>query len=1220
VILQYLSNGTTDQASLFDQVSIMSRRHGVGIEVYDRRGTMVAWCGNSGPPHRQEILAALDGRLSSYVTPSPIYSELFVTTPVRVDGETIGAVLVRRTIEVNYPLDNKFISREGLADRLSQGLGVTVHFDFSRDADLRKDGRYASATLFGIDSSKVGVVTILRPAPSAYLDEVSNKFERFNGLLVALLIGVTFVTVSRRVTRYRSLLVRALAMTGLIWLARYALLWFDIPSLYFSSGIFDPGFYASKFGGGLSKSIGDLTLTALALVINILMAARYILSDVRFRSPWWYPKHGAIRVVVALGTTPLIFLLLRGFGTTIRSAVFDSTLNYNDPTVVVPSYELGLMIFTLFLISFCLIVVVVGLTSFILSLFSSKSLDTGLSKPAWIIVGFLFVVAAVVFEEMQAHPLVTIGYRILFGISILAFTYHLHRRAGRTQRISTLGNFLVCLGLATFFFYLQLGQDVQEKDRNRVEVFAGEVLRPVDSWFEFVVDEALQSFATDETVDVLRNDDPEEIDRLSLIRWAQSFVCREGYNCIFAVLDSAGRDISRFSIGSHGVLASEASYPRLLPGAKHIQVEDVGTGINAVKIYSGSVPILSSTSLLGHAIVIVSAGQQALFRGESPAILRSASQENLESFYRPITVSEFRNRVLFTSNNPSLSIGHRLPESVRVQLNNGDLTSLWAHETIGDQDYETFFIKRSTEGGGTVALSLPQLDLSSKLLNIVKMMVYYSLVTLAVLIGYLLVRWAKGRRYRFTFRDKLLIALLVTAILPVIIIAYYGKLSARERLMESTAKRIEQETTTVGLNILNLLDAHSDSVWAALSPRAVEQLASELGADFNFYVGNRLEISSSPELYEAGLLDRRVNGVAYSNVIVKGMRFYLETENIGLYQYAVGYSPLVDENQNIVGIVSVPTLYRQDELDKEVSKQNALIFLFAILIIATTFANRIAAPIHRLTQATKRVSRGDLDIDVRVPNADGEIGELIQSFEGMTKDLKLSRENLILYERELALKEMAKHVAHEIKNPLTPMKLSLQHLRQTYKDKVANFDQIFDDVSKTIIDQIETLSHIASEFSRFARMPKSELRPCDVNAVLGESIQLYEQEGRVRFDLDMQRDLPPVAADREELRRAFINVIRNGIQAMDEAGRMIVKTEKRSSDIVVTIRDFGAGMPEEIKGKLFQPNFSTKTEGMGLGLPIVKGTIDDLGGSISIDSIAGEGTTVTIVLPIASTP
>jgi nitrogen fixation/metabolism regulation signal transduction histidine kinase len=329
----------------------------------------------------------------------------------------------------------------------------------------------------------------------------------------------------------------------------------------------------------------------------------------------------------------------------------------------------------------------------------------------------------------------------------------------------------------------------------------------------------------------------------------------------------------------------------------------------------------------------------------------------------------------------------------------------------------------------------------------------------------------------------------------------------------------------------------------------------------------------------------------------------------------------VAANGIIAGVVSVPTLYRQDELDEEVSRQNALIFgvyafvLFAIVIIATTFANRIAAPIHRLTEATKKVSRGDLDVNVRVTTSDGEIGELIRAFERMTKDLKRSREELIRFERDLAWKEMAKQVAHEIKNPLTPMKLSLQHLRQTYKDKVPDLDRVFDEVSRTIIEQIDTLGRIASEFSHFARMPKPQLERCDVNNVLAESIHLFDQELNVRFEWNVEKRLPTVLADREELRRAFINIIRNSIQAMENGGRIVITTKQVDTDVVISIQDFGAGIPDELKERLFQPNFSTKTDGMGLGLAIVKKTIDDLNGTITINSEEGEGTTVTIRLP-----
>jgi len=304
------------------------------------------------------------------------------------------------------------------------------------------------------------------------------------------------------------------------------------------------------------------------------------------------------------------------------------------------------------------------------------------------------------------------------------------------------------------------------------------------------------------------------------------------------------------------------------------------------------------------------------------------------------------------------------------------------------------------------------------------------------------------------------------------------------------------------------------------------------------------------------------------------------------------------------------------------SRRNALIFgmyaivVFAIVIIATTFANRIAAPIHELTMATKRVARGDLNVTVGVQRADGEIGGLIRSFEAMTKELARSREDLVRFERELAWKEMAKQVAHEIKNPLTPMKLSMQHLRQTYKDRVSNFDHVFDEVSKTIIEQIDTLSRIASEFASFARMPKPILESVDVNAALRESVLLFEQDATIRFELVLEDNLPPVKSDREELRRAFINIIRNGVQAMNNSGPMTVRSRSENGKAIVTMLDEGAGMSEEVKARLFQPNFSTKTDGMGLGLAITKKIIDDLGGSIIIDSKEGKGTTVTIIIPV----
>jgi len=232
----------------------------------------------------------------------------------------------------------------------------------------------------------------------------------------------------------------------------------------------------------------------------------------------------------------------------------------------------------------------------------------------------------------------------------------------------------------------------------------------------------------------------------------------------------------------------------------------------------------------------------------------------------------------------------------------------------------------------------------------------------------------------------------------------------------------------------------------------------------------------------------------------------------------------------------------------------------------------------------------------------------------MAKDLKLAQEEMIKANREAAWKEMAKQVAHEIKNPLTPIKLSIQHLRQAYRDNVDGFENILKQVTKTILEQIETLSHIASEFSFFARMPARKLEIVNVHENILEVINLFQHNNKVTFEKELYATEFIIKADEEELKRSFVNVIRNAIQAMNEQGKIVISTSSDNGFIYIKINDTGPGIPIEIRDKIFEPNFSTKTDGMGLGLAIVKKTIGDLGGNIVIVSEVGRGTTVKISL------
>jgi nitrogen fixation/metabolism regulation signal transduction histidine kinase len=197
------------------------------------------------------------------------------------------------------------------------------------------------------------------------------------------------------------------------------------------------------------------------------------------------------------------------------------------------------------------------------------------------------------------------------------------------------------------------------------------------------------------------------------------------------------------------------------------------------------------------------------------------------------------------------------------------------------------------------------------------------------------------------------------------------------------------------------------------------------------------------------------------------------------------------------------------------------------------------------------------------------------------------------------------------------MKLSMQHLQQAHRDGAANFADIFKQVTRTVLEQIETLSRITSEFSQFARMPRRAIERCSVHALLSDAMSLYNQHRNVRWKSNLAAPVDTVNVDPEELRRAFVNILRNSLQAIEQKGTIEIQTSAGPNSIVISFVDDGPGVAPEVEAKLFTPNFSTKTDGMGLGLTIVKKTIEDAGGSITIGNIAGKGAGVTVRLPLA---
>ena len=235
------------------------------------------------------------------------------------------------------------------------------------------------------------------------------------------------------------------------------------------------------------------------------------------------------------------------------------------------------------------------------------------------------------------------------------------------------------------------------------------------------------------------------------------------------------------------------------------------------------------------------------------------------------------------------------------------------------------------------------------------------------------------------------------------------------------------------------------------------------------------------------------------------------------------------------------------------------------------------------------------------------------------EELAESAELLARTERELAWREMAKQVAHEIKNPLTPMKLNIQYLQRAKNEKGAHFDEYFDRVTRTLIEQIDTLSDIATEFSNFAKIPKARNEVFNLATQLTKVTELFESSAHIDLSVELDgRDELLVCADREQISRALVNLIKNAIQSIPpkRKGKVKVVLAKKQDWAVISVRDNGTGIQEDIRQQMFQPNFTTKSSGMGLGLAIVKKIIENAHGKIWFETELDQGSTFYIELPL----
>ncbi|MCO5234292.1 MAG: HAMP domain-containing histidine kinase [Chitinophagales bacterium] len=416
-----------------------------------------------------------------------------------------------------------------------------------------------------------------------------------------------------------------------------------------------------------------------------------------------------------------------------------------------------------------------------------------------------------------------------------------------------------------------------------------------------------------------------------------------------------------------------------------------------------------------------------------------------------------------------------------------------------------------------------------------------------------------------------------------------------------------------------------DEIFNNILKSKMKQLSEIFAIDMNAYdLNGRLLYSSQPEIFKGGLLSNLINISAYKALKIKEYSSFIHEEYIGKLKFMAAYLPVSDPNGKLVAYMNFPYYGKEMNIKNDISFfLMSLINIYALLIIGAVVISLwvsrvIVKPLSIITENIKDVQLGKKNRHIEWKNKD-EVGHLVSEYNRMIDELEESAGLLAKSEREGAWREMAKQVAHEIKNPLTPMKLSIQYMQRAIEENLEDKEEMIKKISSRLIEQIDTLSGIATAFSNFAKMPAGQPQNENIVPILYSLVELFKTTEYVNIFTSIPEHPIEVFVDRDQIFRVFTNLIKNAIQSIPDEHQVLIfiKVEEIDNNCIISVKDNGIGIPPERIDIIFEPNFTTKSSGTGLGLAISRSIIESAGGKIWAESgTDNEGSIFYVQLPI----
>jgi signal transduction histidine kinase len=527
-----------------------------------------------------------------------------------------------------------------------------------------------------------------------------------------------------------------------------------------------------------------------------------------------------------------------------------------------------------------------------------------------------------------------------------------------------------------------------------------------------------------------------------------------------------------------------------------------------------------------------------------------------------------------------------------------------------------------------IIVSKPTPTFFTRLVSFSYIFVFYYLLV----VFYLFIQYVSkmGKGFEFNFKNKIQLSILSVLLLSLLLIGggtiYFSVEQYRKKQHDILSEKIQSVYIEIDHKLA--YETRLTTQWESDNYDNLGQLLLKFSdvfyTDINLYdpEGNLLA-TSRPDIFDRGLQGEKMNPAAFRKMDGERQAEFVHHETIGNLTYLSAYVPYLNAENKLLAYLNLPYFTRQDVFSKDISTLIiAIINVYVLLIlmtiaVAVIISEQITRPLRLIRQKFSEIKLGKQYEKISYTGRD-EIGNLVAEYNRMVAELARSVEMLAKSERESAWREMAKQIAHEIKNPLTPMKLSVQQLLRSWGDNRGDFDQQLERVTRTLIDQIDDLSNIASEFSNFAQMPRANNEKINLVERIRNTLDLFSHTENTEFSFFSSAGEICIVADKEQISRVFINLVKNAIQSIPEnkTGRIDLRLETAGNLAVFTLTDNGKGIPDELLDKMFTPNFTTKSSGMGMGLAIVKNIIETCKGSISFHTHIKQGTTFRIEFPL----